>query len=423
MKSCSIYTKVTFLFVVTFFIACLLFFILIHLAIQTYQQTEISRQRDVIHYLNAHVNQDFNDMEFQHFLSTRGFRVLKNQDNIAHIVENGEMLFQVSDNKDLVFSSIWLDNRLYLDIGFDKNNMILEPKVGNKIYNFLLFAFLFYFCLTAFLYFSVLNSLTPLKKLKNQIAKTAQNQEFTLDGYEDNEIGQIAVEFNNVMQKNQELVHSRKLFMRTIMHELKTPIGKGMIIAEMSEDKYKQRLIAIFGKLDLLISEAGKMESLLSGNTVLLKNQYTFSEILTQAKDFLLLDDFDKMVKVEIYEDAVLYVNLEVFSLVLKNLIDNALKYSYNHTCEVQSYKDYFVVKNKGEELKYPIGHYLQAFTRGENDKGIEGMGLGLYIVARICQIFDFVFAYDYVDEFHCFKVLFNNVNTKEKKSLMGGGN
>ena len=36
---------------------------------------------------------------------------------------------------------------------------------------------------------------------------------------------------------------SRQLFLRTIMHELKTPIGKGRIVSEMIEDDTQKEQI------------------------------------------------------------------------------------------------------------------------------------------------------------------------------------
>ena len=46
-----------------------------------------------------------------------------------------------------------------------------------------------------------------------------------LNENEQDEIGQVAVEFDNAVCKIRELIRSRQLFLRAIMHELKTPIG------------------------------------------------------------------------------------------------------------------------------------------------------------------------------------------------------
>ena len=56
----------------------------------------------------------------------------------------------------------------------------------------------------------------------------------------DDEIANVAIEFNNAVCKIRELIRSRQLFLRTIMHELKTPIGKGRIISEMVQDEMQK---------------------------------------------------------------------------------------------------------------------------------------------------------------------------------------
>lgn len=52
-------------------------------------------------------------------------------------------------------------------------------------------------------------------------------------------------------KKIQTLQDSRKLFLRNIMHELKTPITKGKLITDLMEDtKNQERLKRIFRDLN-----------------------------------------------------------------------------------------------------------------------------------------------------------------------------
>ena len=57
------------------------------------------------------------------------------------------------------------------------------------------------------------------------------------------------------------------MFMRTIMHELRTPIAKGRVSAEMLEEgKQKERIIKSYERLDELIREFAKIEQLTSSS-------------------------------------------------------------------------------------------------------------------------------------------------------------
>ncbi len=45
-----------------------------------------------------------------------------------------------------------------------------------------------------------------------------------------------------------------------------------------------------------------------------------FSTILEEAKEHLMIDDFNKVVKVDIRYDALINVDMEIFSVILKIL-------------------------------------------------------------------------------------------------------
>ncbi len=75
----------------------------------------------------------------------------------------------------------------------------------------------------------------------------------------DDEIGKIAKSFDDAITYINTLSASKNLFMRNLMHELKTPITKGRIIVEMLEDEAtKKVLIRAFERMNELISELGR---------------------------------------------------------------------------------------------------------------------------------------------------------------------
>lgn len=115
---------------------------------------------------------------------------------------------------------------------------------------------------------------------------------------------------------------------------------------------------------------------------------------------------------VDIRQDILLRVDFGLFSLAIKNLIDNALKYADDKKAQVICDKDGIVVRNLGKPLQNPIEYYLQAFIREKGNKS-GGMGLGLYIIDHICQMHKFSLKYSYEDGYHAFKIC-----TKPKESV-----
>ncbi|ECL2816202.1 HAMP domain-containing histidine kinase [Campylobacter jejuni] len=405
-KNYSIYTKLIILFVVTFFLVCVLFIVLLKIEGNAYNEEESLKQENLIKNLLISY-ENTSGVEIGAYLGNSGFNAIQNPHLVKAIRNNGQSLFKAGGEL-CTLSSLKYHSNLYFDVQCKDFDGLYEENTSDRVYNLLLIGFFSFSLLVVFMYFSVLRSLEPLKKLRRQVAEVANGEQPDFLDYQEDEVGKIAFEFQKAFKKNQELIQSRQLFLRTIMHELKTPIGKGRIISEMiKEDRQKERLIAIFLRMDSLINEF----NLFSKNYNLHFKPSRFSAILEEAKEHLMRDDFNKVVKVDIRYDALINVDMEIFSVILKNLIDNALKYSNNGTCELFCCKECFTIKNPGKPLAEPIEHYLEAFTREKHNQ-VKGMGLGLYIVSEVCKLHNFDLIYFYDDGKHCFKIFFGD---KEK--------
>lgn len=360
-RNYSIYTKLVILFVVTFFLVCVLFIVLLKIESNTYSEEEGFKQESFIkNIINSYGNASGVDIGAH--LNNSGFVAIQNDYFVKIARLEGQSLFRAGNGENAcTLTSLKYQNKLYLDVQCKDFSALFEEDTNNRVYNLLLIGFFFFSFLVVFMYFSVLKSLEPLKKLRKQVAEVANGGKADFENYQEDEVGKIALEFQKAFKKNQELIQSRQLFLRTIMHELKTPIGKGRIISEMlQEEKQKERLIDIFLRMDSLINEFAKIENLFSKNYNLQFKPVHFSTILNEAKDYLMRDDFNRVVKLNLKHDALINVDMEIFPLILKNLIDNALKYSSNGTCELYCCKECFVIKNPGNPLREPIEHYFE---------------------------------------------------------------
>jgi two-component system OmpR family sensor kinase len=187
------------------------------------------------------------------------------------------------------------------------------------------------------------------------------------------------------------------------MHELKTPIGKGKLLNEFLEDKaQKERYAAIFERLELLIEEFSKIEKMLSSSYTLKLVTYNAREMIDQALELMIMDEKEIAKQVEIIEEEpfILKTDFELFSLALKNLIDNALKYSPNHKVTIKIYSNKIEIINEGEQFTDNLEEYTQPF----NPKG-QGLGLGLYIVQNIMTLLKLNISYEYIDKKNVFSI------------------
>ena len=234
----------------------------------------------------------------------------------------------------------------------------------------------------------VLKKLLRLRNLKNMIRRAGEEDKFRLLKVEANdEIGQIASEFNTTMQKIDAIKEARALFLRNILHEFRNPIMKGRIMADiiaeiLQDDKIKDRLKQIFIRLEMILGEVVKVEKLVSSQWELKKNKHRVIDIVDHSVDMLLLKDTSR---IEVRADAeisAVEVDFELYATGIKNLIDNALKYSSGKVL-VNIDKNTVCISSTGDELEPERLDFERAFNR-KVETSNSGLGLGLYIANQI---------------------------------------
>ena len=288
-------------------------------------------------------------------------------------------------------------------INNDRFKLILENK--NKAPFPLKRALIFstVFLLIVLLYLWIMKSFQPLSKLKSQIQTFSKgNLDIECKSDKEDEIAEVANEFDHAVTMIRELLHSRQLFLRAIMHELKTPIAKGRLVSEMLEDeKNKARMHSIFERLNLLIDEFAKIEKITSKNFDLTIKPYKMSDLLEASEDMLMIENPKRFITTKIEQDYSIDVDFELFTLVVKNLLDNGIKYSIDKQITVIIDNHTLKIMNKGEALKEPLEHYFKPFHTSK-----QGLGLGLYIVKSILDIHHMELEYRHEDGQNIFTVV-----------------
>ena len=405
----SLITKISVFFVIAIILVCVLFITFARMQMNRALGSMQANQINAVNNLLELYKRNAPPSDIERYFSSYGLELVKDKNIIQNIITSGKIFF-VQDTSIGEFSSVEYNNSLFLNI---KNNsfVVVFESLGTKNLNDPLWVgFLLTMAVLISLYLSIVRSFTPLKKLSKNIKKFAQgNLDVNLAAtHSEDEIGQVAQEFNNAIAKIQELIRSRQLFLRTIMHELKTPIGKGRLITEMVDDEtQKVRLVNVFERLEILINKFAKIEQLLSKSYSLYYQDYHFSLILEQVKDMSMLDNWDELISTDIECDAVINVDFGLFALAIKNLIDNALKYSSDKKVRIICDENKVSVANRGAALAKSFEHYKQAFIRNKDEKAT-GMGLGLYIIDKICELHKFRFEYNYSDGTHYFSIVFS---------------
>ena len=257
----------------------------------------------------------------------------------------------------------------------------------------------------------VLKKLLRLRNLKNMIRRAGEEDKFSLIQVEANdEIGQIAGEFNTTMQKIDAIKQARALFLRNILHEFRNPIMKGRIMADMiaeilQDDKAGDRLKQIFIRLEMILGEVVKVEKLVSSEWELKKNKHRVIDIVDHSVDMLLLKDTSRIEVLADGDISAVEVDFELYATGVKNLIDNALKYS-NDKVLVSIDKNKICIISAGSELEPERLEFDRAFNR-RVEASNSGLGLGLYIANQIFKKHGHALKYKHEDGKNIFMICF----------------
>ncbi len=245
-------------------------------------------------------------------------------------------------------------------------------------------------------YIYIIRKLYPLKLLQDKIKKLGEG-EFDMDCKIDgkDEISNLSNEFDKSIKNLQKLKNSRNIFLRNIMHELKTPITKGRFLTKLPpNEQNREKMERVFLRLEALINEFASIEELISCTKDFEKKSYYIVDIIDNALDLL----FEEGCLIDIQnlsKNKKISVNFKLFSIAVKNLIDNAIKYSKETKAIVKIEENQISFINKGEKLKHPLEKYYEPFFK-EDTKTNQSFGLGLYIVHSIMQTHDLTLKYKY---------------------------
>ena len=240
----------------------------------------------------------------------------------------------------------------------------------------------------------ILQRLRPLTRLRRNIAKFGDGKmdvSFKTNG--EDEIALIANELENTQVKINMILQSRTLFLRNVMHELKTPIAKGTIATQMLDSqKQIDRFTSIFGRLESLVGEFALIEEVTSINDKTDFKEYRLVDIIDGAIDMAMIEP--EMVSIDIPASKKMNVNYRLYTTAVKNMIDNGIKYATDNQMKIIMINDELCFENKGECLKQPLQYYIEPFTKDNPSKN--SFGLGLYLVDSILKAHDKVLAHEY---------------------------
>ena len=318
---------------------------------------------------------------------------IEDRDRKLKIITNAQEL-TITQNYLGTYRVYKYSERYYIYVQQNGYNLMLKDTDNNNYsMAFIIFGFIIALLIFLFLYVVLKRKLKPLKVLNKQIIEFSNgNKDIKLYYTRTDEIGTIAKSFNEAINIINNQSKSKDLFMRNMMHELKTPITKAMFIAEtLNDDNKRETLQRAFKRMDDIIKELATVEKLTSKNTMIYKEETSFFKIYTRTLEIMMINPENIATKIR---DFKFEVDTSMMSIALKNLIDNAIKFSPNKKAIINANKERIEIISLGEPLKNELSYYTEAFSQEE--KRSDGFGLGLYIVKTIVCLHGYKLEYKY---------------------------
>ncbi len=410
MRKESIFFTITISFVISMLLVIISFSIIIHTG-QIREETHLQKKYFPIvrMFIKEHRYTGLTD-ELKSNLEVMNMEIIEDKKFITALVYNPQTQVLVERRSNMILTRVLKlkeTNYVYIknmhDIFLLKDTNSIED--NKKYIIFLVFGVILITLIISFL--TTIRKLYPLKILKDKVTTLGdENFDFECcDTTKKDEVSQLALEFKNTASKLNDLKESRNVFIRNMMHELKTPITKGKFLIELNNTEENiEKLKRVFYNLETLINEFASIEELITSSRKNIdKNNYYFEDILDEASDKLMIDK-DSLENES--QNIKLYVHFKLFSVAIKNLIDNAIKYGDGSKPIIKTENENIIIENHGNQLTNELESYFEPFSKDENKQN-GSFGLGLYIVHNVLKANGYSLEYEYeegINRFKCMK-------------------
>ena len=210
------------------------------------------------------------------------------------------------------------------------------------------------------------------------------------------QLGDLARDINKLAADVEGMLDAKRALLLGISHELRTPLSRLRLLIEFIDDEGKQQeLKAELIEMEKIIVSLLEAERLNSRHEPLARSRVRVSALVDELIDDFFARDRDRIQVVDRSEGVVANIDEARVSLLLKNLVSNALRYSPPESGPVE-----LMFAEEGGELVFRVrdhgpgiapdeaAHIGQPFFRGDPSRTRDtgGTGLGLYLATLVAR-------------------------------------
>lgn len=226
----------------------------------------------------------------------------------------------------------------------------------------------------------------------------------------------LSEEISKMSEKMISDFTSVKEFTENITHEIQTPLAvinskierclqdenlsneQALLLSEAS--KYVNKLFNINKGLTLL----SKLDNKQFNNPINIKLSVLIEQRLNYFSDFI--ENKNLSVVKDISEEIPVVMKESLSEILIDNILKNAIQHNIqNGQILITTNNGLFSVSNTGAVPKFATEKYFERFhSQNQN----QSLGLGLSIVKKIVEYYDYIITYTYSNELHVVSIDFN---------------
>ena len=297
------------------------------------------------------------------------------------------------------------DRFVVVTAGTDIEGALRMKKLENILVIVCLISLFLFFIAGWFYSGRALKPISDVVKKVEDISITSLNLR-VFEGNGTDEIGRLAKTFNNMLERLETSFGMQKNFIANASHELRTPLTsingqlEVLMMKDRSTSEYKSALGSILEDIRSMIDLSDRL--LLIARTsaegpVNFNKKIRLDEILWQVQEEITRFNNDYRINISIddsltdSEQMIVVGDDSLLKVAVSNIIDNACKYSSDHSveikfCHIEKFIE-VVFEDRGigiseEDMK----KIFEPFYRGSNTISISGTGIGLPLVNQIIK-------------------------------------
>lgn len=250
------------------------------------------------------------------------------------------------------------------------------------------------FLVASFVIRKILRPLSVLSQAVEEIGKGNLEKKIIIDS--NDELGSLADAINEMRAELSKMILARDQLLLSVSHELRTPITRARIALEMINDsREKESVAGDLKEMELMVTGILESERFKNGTIKLNISPVKLSDILAKVvNDYQIETARIKLFPVS--KDLMISVDQNQMLTVLRNLIDNSLKYSTtkDKPIEISALRrdqDVIIqIEDYGQGIppdKLPF--IFEPFYRVDESRSRKtgGYGLGLHLCKQIMNM------------------------------------